>query len=102
MLAGDLRVDAALQVDQLSMVMVLVITGVGVIAYQLMLPPVSGSGPGVEIGWLSASHRLMDGSRLSSARIKANSATPANIRSLRHQCDSSESATSAALSTWSR
>jgi len=35
------------------------LTGVGVIAYQLMLPPVSGSGPGVEIGWLSASHRLI-------------------------------------------
>jgi hypothetical protein len=33
--------------------------GVGVIAYQLLLPPVSGSGPGVEIGWLSASHKLM-------------------------------------------
>ena len=35
------------------------LTGVGVIAYQLMLPPVSGSGPGVEIGWLSKSHRLI-------------------------------------------
>ena len=33
--------------------------GVGVIAYQLLLPPVSGSGPGVEIGWLSASHKLL-------------------------------------------
>ena len=33
--------------------------GVGVIAYELMLPPVSGSGPGVEIGWLSKSHRLI-------------------------------------------
>jgi hypothetical protein len=33
--------------------------GVGLIAYQLMLPPVSGSGPGVEIGWLSKSHRLI-------------------------------------------
>jgi hypothetical protein len=33
--------------------------GVGVIAYQLLLPPVSGSGRGVEIGWLSASHKLL-------------------------------------------
>jgi hypothetical protein len=33
--------------------------GVGLIAYQLNLPPVSGSGPGVEIGWLSKNHRLI-------------------------------------------
>jgi hypothetical protein len=35
------------------------LTGVGIIAYQLNLPPVSGSGPGLEIGWLSASHKLV-------------------------------------------
>jgi hypothetical protein len=33
--------------------------GVGVIAYQLKLAPVQGSGPGLEIGWLSASHKLV-------------------------------------------
>jgi hypothetical protein len=35
------------------------VTGIGVVAYQLRLPPVSGSGPGLEIGWLSAAHRII-------------------------------------------
>jgi hypothetical protein len=35
------------------------VSGIGVVSYQLRLPPVDGSGPGVEIGWLSAAHRII-------------------------------------------
>jgi hypothetical protein len=35
------------------------VTGIGVVAYQLRLAPVNGSGPGLEIGWLSAGHRII-------------------------------------------
>lgn len=35
------------------------VTGIGVVSYQLRLPPVGGSGPGLEIGWLSKNHRII-------------------------------------------
>ena len=35
------------------------VNGIGVVSYQLRLPPVDGSGPGMEIGWLSAAHRII-------------------------------------------
>jgi hypothetical protein len=35
------------------------LTGLGTSAYQLSVPPADGSGGGLEIGWLSPSHRLL-------------------------------------------